>query len=582
MSRRRVSAAPQQGRSAVELAAWLGAGALTLGVGGVVLSCGCGIAHADDSGASAKSATGTSARHSAGHHAAANHAKSAAVPAAATHAVVTHAAPRTVVVSVADPRPAAAVRPHPAVAAVAAPEAAPRASAVTPVQPLQALVGAVVQALVAIGGMDQAAPTPAPGNLWQLRFYSVARWLADTANPGGIPHVGTVTIGTADPLTGVGTGKVAFTTSAGSPLTYRVSTDGGSATVNPDGSYTFTASTATRLGAPTNGGGTARVVVTAYNGVQSTSQTIDIPITNPLTLAYQTISVGSNPNAVAINGLGTKLVVANNGSNNISVINPANNHVDATIAVGTLSGQDGGSGRSALAFDPAGTGVYVANAGSNSVSAVSFLTNTVVKTIAIGNLTNPYGVVVSGDGKNLYVATVYGLSIVSTTTFGVTGTITVAGSGRDGMALTKDGRLYVANVNGQSVSLINPTTKTVTNIPLAFGSPQGLALSPDGKTLYVANYGASQLLNVNTTTNALSAPLFAGNLPLAVAVSPDGTVVYVASKYDKKVDVVNAATNTVITTIPVGTDPAGLAVSPDGTHLYVTNSGDGTVSVIPV
>ena len=47
-----------------------------------------------------------------------------------------------------------------------------------------------------------------------------------------------------------------------------------------------------------------------------------------------TISVGSSPYSVAFSPDGSKAYVANTGSNNVSVINTANNTVTSTVAVG--------------------------------------------------------------------------------------------------------------------------------------------------------------------------------------------------------------------------------------------------------
>jgi len=68
--------------------------------------------------------------------------------------------------------------------------------------------------------------------------------------------------------------------------------------------------------------------------------------------------------------------VANNGSNNVSVINTATNTVAATVPVGSLPG--------GIAVTPDGYFVYVSNFGSNSVSVINTTTNAVVATVDVG------------------------------------------------------------------------------------------------------------------------------------------------------------------------------------------------------
>ena len=75
-----------------------------------------------------------------------------------------------------------------------------------------------------------------------------------------------------------------------------------------------------------------------------------------------TITVGTEPEAVAFDSLNGNVYVSNYYSNNVTVINDTNKVID-TITVG--------SGPEAVAFDSLNGYVYVANAGSNSVSVIS-------------------------------------------------------------------------------------------------------------------------------------------------------------------------------------------------------------------
>src|SRR5579884_2690836 len=77
--------------------------------------------------------------------------------------------------------------------------------------------------------------------------------------------------------------------------------------------------------------------------------------------------------------------VGNYGANNVTVIDTSNNTVVTTVTVGTNP--------FAVAVDQAGQFVYVANSGSNNVSVISTDTNTVVATIPVG--LSPLGLVVT-------------------------------------------------------------------------------------------------------------------------------------------------------------------------------------------
>src|SRR4029077_14517801 len=107
--------------------------------------------------------------------------------------------------------------------------------------------------------------------------------------------------------------------------------------------------------------------------------------------------------------------VANAANDNVSVINTATNTVIATITVG-----DDPNG---IAITPNGNFVYVANFESANVSVISTSTNTVVATI---NTTGeaPLRVAISPNGNFVYVTDVNdGMSVISTASNTVVDTI---------------------------------------------------------------------------------------------------------------------------------------------------------------
>ncbi|WP_445168097.1 YncE family protein [Mycolicibacterium sp. Dal123E01] len=541
---------------------WLGTGALTLGVGAAALVGGTGLAHADSpDGGSAKTSVGSSAPHTGPK--ATGHRAAAKVPGA---------------VRVAPPRSALTQRPS---AAIAPAKASASAS------PVQSLVDDTVRRLVALGGMNQETPTPARGNLWQLGLYSVARWLADTANPGGIPRMNAVVTGQPDPLTGVVTGQFVFTDRAGNPVThYQVSVDPklGTVVVNPNGTYTFTPLQSTILGAP-DGGGTIKMKVTAINGVQRASQAIPLATSNPWGLVKPTIDVGGFPLFIAVSPDGTRVAIADAGTGTVSLINTATNKVIATIPVGTQAG--------GVVFDPTGTRFYAVDPIGNSVVAVSLPANSVGTPIGVGP--NPFMTAIGPVGTpaagKLYV-TNFGdsglgntVSVVDIATKQVT-TVIVGrnGAGPFGVAVSPDGtRLWVTNASADAIAIVDTTiNKVIKTVPLPSGAVY-VAFSPDGHQVYVTNADTTNTVTViNTADYTTAGTITVGQKPGAIAFSADGSVAYVTNQSDNTVSVINTATKTSIKTIAVGKNPLGVAASPDGKYLYVTNVFDSNVMVIPV
>jgi YVTN family beta-propeller protein len=103
---------------------------------------------------------------------------------------------------------------------------------------------------------------------------------------------------------------------------------------------------------------------------------------------------------------------------------------------------------------------------------------------------------------------------------------------------------------------------------LAAASARPAAAAPFA---YVANIDSNTVSVIDTATNKVVGPpieLGIGTGPVAVAVTPDGTHAYVANSGTGTVSVIDTATDTVLTgpgfPIPVGTGPDGVAVTRTG------------------
>jgi len=216
----------------------------------------------------------------------------------------------------------------------------------------------------------------------------------------------------------------------------------------------------------------------------------------------------------------------------------------------------------------------------------------ILKAFGIATLTVLILVGVAGASPFAYIANLESntVSIIDTATDTVTATVNV-GSEPSGAAVSPDGtRVYVTNCMSNSVSVIDAAKNKVMDTVYVGSYPWGVAVSPDGTKVYVANTASNNISVIDTATNNVTATVKVGNLPYKIAVAPDGKKVYAVNSgippdYQGTVSVIDAATNNVTATVNVEKDPHGIAVSPDGAKVYVVNSNSypyykGTVSVI--
>ncbi len=137
---------------------------------------------------------------------------------------------------------------------------------------------------------------------------------------------------------------------------------------------------------------------------------------------------------------------------------------------------------------------------------------------------------------------------------------------------------YIANLDSNSVSVIDIAGNTVVaTIPVG-SQPAGVAVNSTGARIYVANVDSVSV--IDGASNSVIATLPVGVALYGVAVNPAGTRVYVADQGSDTVKVIDASSNTIVATVPVGAAPGGIVVNPQGTRVYVTNSLSASVSVI--
>jgi YVTN family beta-propeller protein len=288
-----------------------------------------------------------------------------------------------------------------------------------------------------------------------------------------------------------------------------------------------------------------------------------------------TITVGSNPDGVAVNDADDTVYVTNFGSGDVSVINGRTGTVAGTITVG--------SGPIGVAVDQGDDTVYVANFSDDTVSVINGRTGTVDDTITVGD--SPRGVAVDQGDDTVYVTNQVSntVSVINGWTRTVDDTITV-GSNPLGVAVDQvDDTVYVTNSTSGTVSVINGRTRTVDDTITVGGGPYGVAVNDGDDTVYVTNFSSNTVWVINGRTRTVDDTITVGTRPYGVAVDQGDDTVYVTNEGSNNVSVINGRTRTVAGTITVGSSPNGVAVDDSGTNaglVYVANQGGNTVSVI--
>ena len=273
------------------------------------------------------------------------------------------------------------------------------------------------------------------------------------------------------------------------------------------------------------------------------------------------ITVGADPQAIAITPDGKTAYVTDSGSGTVTPINTVTRRAAPAIAVG--------ADPRAIAITPDGRTAYVTDPGSGTVTPISTATNQAAAPIRVG--ADPRALAITPDGRTLYVLNWEGGTVTPiTTATNQPGRPIRTGSFPDAIAIAR-GFAYVANYGSDTVTPIAAGTGRAGR-PIPVGqAPDAIAVTPGGRTLYVVNGDTDTVTQVATRTGRPGRPITVGYSPASVTISPSGAVAYVVNTISGTVTRISTATGRAGRGISVGLYDYPLAVDlgPSGDALVL-------------
>jgi YVTN family beta-propeller protein len=283
--------------------------------------------------------------------------------------------------------------------------------------------------------------------------------------------------------------------------------------------------------------------------------------THPQGTIFDSVAVSARPFGLAVAPSGV-LYVARLDTDTLGRADLPSTAVAARAVVGTTP--------SHVAFNPSATRVYSSNQGTQDISVVDVADNRQVAAVPVSS--DAWNVIVSPDGARVWATTDQGhLYAISTATNAVVDSLTLRqGDALRGLAMDPTGRwLFVGGCLSGSVYVVDTRVPALGRTLAVGGMPQHLAVSRDGSQLYVADE-ANGLDMVTLSSGAVRTITLAGG-GYGLALSPDDAQLYVTIPSVGLVQVVDRATGSVQATLRVGGKPRGVAFTRDGAIAAIAN-----------
>jgi YVTN family beta-propeller protein len=266
-----------------------------------------------------------------------------------------------------------------------------------------------------------------------------------------------------------------------------------------------------------------------------------------------TISVGLFPFAVAVRPGGSEVYVTNRGGGSVSVIDVATQSVVATIAGVASDPID-------IAFSPDGSTAYVVDNDASLIGVIDAATRTVTHLTGTTRLAR--AIALTTSGATAYVAAVDSLVVFDLATGMAVDTISGTFSSGDVTVAPGDSELWLTDIAGHEVLVLDPATLTVAATVSGIAAPEGIVIDGTGTRAYVAG-GGFNVTPIDVASRTAGASIGLSFEPDALAVSADGSRAYVsAGRQGTQLAVVDLTTGTVLATLAVGSSPAEVGLTP--------------------
>jgi YVTN family beta-propeller protein len=222
--------------------------------------------------------------------------------------------------------------------------------------------------------------------------------------------------------------------------------------------------------------------------------------------------------------------------------------------------------------------------GGNTVSIVDTRTQTLAGTIDLGKYRRPHGIDMDPKTGNLLVTTELPSMLLMVDPRGrkVVKEYDIKGKAPHLVKLAADGTwAYTSNTDTGTLSAVNLQTAEVKVIKIG-ERPQGMAFSPDGRRLYVTNMNSDSISIIDTQAKTRIGDIPTGKGPVRIMITPDGKTAVYALQTGEAVGFANTETRKEESQVKLTGQPVSLTFSADKKTAFSAVQSQDKIFVIPL
>lgn len=288
-----------------------------------------------------------------------------------------------------------------------------------------------------------------------------------------------------------------------------------------------------------------------------------------------------------------RVLQSNAAGDNIHVIDPATNQITGVI--------DGIEVPHGVVISPDGRRIYVTNEALTTLDVVESKSFQVIKRIPLSG--RPNNLDVSPDGTRVYVGIRQGagaVDVIDTVALSNVKNVAVKGEVHN-VYLTPDGKFVVAgSIAASTISVIDAAKNTLAwTLTLSAGiRPMAFTKNADGSTkeivVQLSDFHGFALVDFAARKEIKRVTFpdppgehketegLQGSPAHGLAITADGKMLWSTSKYYDSVFAYSLPDCKLLKMVKVGSHPDWLTIPPDGKSLYVAVAGDDTTVVVDI